>query len=720
MMIFVIRNNCQVQLWLFLIIFFLINNIYGIDNRKLILTNKLYDNNNINELYQLYQQYPENLIINYLHAKLLLDHNKPSYALYFVNISPDSYLKNDLIHQLLIYYYQQNNINSFNQYAILYSSLHNTQISDNETCGFDVSNLLIDHNSVIKTNIAWLTNNKLPKNCIDLSLIAYRLGKIDKLAIKQIINNLILYDNLSTYNQLALKFKLSNPIIHARSGTQNEYQLIYFIKKYSRDNINSLLKLLQNNLLSITSKQQLSNYLALQYALEQNFINANILFKFANNMNRSYNQNANTKQNINLSDTEYEWRTRTSLALMKWQEVIININSMPETIRHKDVWLYWLAKAYEHNQSVLTSIQNNHHRQIKYLKQISHNYSYYSILAQNELYLLASLNNIKSKNLNKQSHNITIMNDTDQYINDKIKIYKQQIRNHAAQYNDISYWQEKNWQSNDYNDDANYVKLLINLSAILDLYAVGVNNNCQQLIKIATFQWYYLSRILNNNGLMMMAMLANNAGYYDLSINAANKLDKYWLSLNFPNPFLITYMKYTNEWQLDNNYLLAISRQESRFNKNIVAFDGGLGLMQLMPNTVKYILQKSKYTKCDLLDSECNIMLGSWYINALYRQLGNYIYAIAGYNAGPNRAKRWQNNLNGLNNLLQIELIPINITRSYVQNVLTNKVIYDSFTNLSELNKSYPINLINPINQLTTIHANNNILYDDKTDVRKH
>ena len=61
-----------------------------------------------------------------------------------------------------------------------------------------------------------------------------------------------------------------------------------------------------------------------------------------------------------------------------------------------------------------------------------------------------------------------------------------------------------------------------------------------------------------------------------------------------------------------------------------------------------------------------------------------------------------------------MEMIPIQITRDYVQKVLTNKAIYDS--KLQGLNN---VNLLNYISSLSDAPQNLDILNDDMTDAGK-
>ena len=55
---------------------------------------------------------------------------------------------------------------------------------------------------------------------------------------------------------------------------------------------------------------------------------------------------------------------------------------------------------------------------------------------------------------------------------------------------------------------------------------------------------------------------------------------------------------------------------------------------------------------------------------------GHPVLATAGYNAGPNRAKRWQPDAQVLPADQYTEAIPILETRDYVKHVLTNAVHY--------------------------------------------
>ena len=131
----------------------------------------------------------------------------------------------------------------------------------------------------------------------------------------------------------------------------------------------------------------------------------------------------------------------------------------------------------------------------------------------------------------------------------------------------------------------------------------------------------------------------------------------------------------------------AVIRQESGFDQRAVSRVKAQGLMQLMPATAK-IVSKELGIKFDVgeltQNPSYNITLGSSYLHGLIGDFdGSYIAAIAGYNAGPGRIRRWIRD-NGdvrrgeVDVLDWIEQIPIGETRNYVQRVLEALYIYRS------------------------------------------
>ncbi|HEX2840258.1 lytic transglycosylase domain-containing protein [Hyphomicrobium sp.] len=131
--------------------------------------------------------------------------------------------------------------------------------------------------------------------------------------------------------------------------------------------------------------------------------------------------------------------------------------------------------------------------------------------------------------------------------------------------------------------------------------------------------------------------------------------------------------------------LLGLARQETEFNTLIVSGAGAKGLLQVMTVTAKHVCHDYKI-KCDidrlLKDPSYNAMMASAYVGDRMDDFsGSYVLTLAGYNAGPGRARQWIREFGDPRNpkvdpIDWIERIPIQETREYVAKVLANTQIY--------------------------------------------
>lgn len=140
----------------------------------------------------------------------------------------------------------------------------------------------------------------------------------------------------------------------------------------------------------------------------------------------------------------------------------------------------------------------------------------------------------------------------------------------------------------------------------------------------------------------------------------------------------------TPEQDAERALVLSIARQESEFNPNARSAAGARGLMQLMPATARRMARRErvKYSRKRLGDPAFNLRIGSALLGDLVRRYdGSYVLAIASYNAGTGRVRRWMRQ-NGdprdenVDVLDWIERIPIYETRNYVHRVLENLQVY--------------------------------------------
>ncbi len=185
---------------------------------------------------------------------------------------------------------------------------------------------------------------------------------------------------------------------------------------------------------------------------------------------------------------------------------------------------------------------------------------------------------------------------------------------------------------------------------------------------------------------VLAAKLSTDVGRYDFAIQISKQASyekRFYNKYNYP--IINTPKEINNKIMPNSEVVLAIIRQESEFDSDANSWAGARGMMQLMKYTAKIVAKQANlpYSISNLTrDPEYNIKLGSYYFNSLIEDYnGVYPFAIAAYNAGPNRVKTWRR-INGdpskgkLSYVNWIELIRFKETRNYVQRVLENINVY--------------------------------------------
>jgi soluble lytic murein transglycosylase len=181
----------------------------------------------------------------------------------------------------------------------------------------------------------------------------------------------------------------------------------------------------------------------------------------------------------------------------------------------------------------------------------------------------------------------------------------------------------------------------------------------------------------------LVAELARNLRRVDLAVMASKRSARQNIILVRESyPLVEPMLRMTTP---ETALVLALSRQESEFNQFAVSSAGARGLMQLMPATAKGVakdlklgFQQAKLTN----DATYNVQLGTHYLSGLLRNWdNNYVLALAAYNAGEARVRRWIQEWGDPRNssvdvIDWIELIPFSETRNYVQRVLEGVQIY--------------------------------------------
>ena len=152
--------------------------------------------------------------------------------------------------------------------------------------------------------------------------------------------------------------------------------------------------------------------------------------------------------------------------------------------------------------------------------------------------------------------------------------------------------------------------------------------------------------------------------------------------------------QYAAQFGIDENLVLAVIREESRFNPRTVSWAHARGLMQLIPQTgmnVARLIGIRPYYTSRLHDPDVNIKMGCYYLAQLLKRFkGNKVLAVAAYNGGPVRVEKWMRRWQALTGDVDmdefVESIPLAETRRYVQKVMKS---YNEYKRL--YTNKYPV-----------------------------
>ncbi len=127
------------------------------------------------------------------------------------------------------------------------------------------------------------------------------------------------------------------------------------------------------------------------------------------------------------------------------------------------------------------------------------------------------------------------------------------------------------------------------------------------------------------------------------------------------------------QWDVEPSLVAAMIYAESHFRDQTSHADAR-GLMQITPDTAKFIARKSRGTEFvleDLSDPDVNIAYGAFYLRYLLDLLDqNEVAALAAYNAGIGNVEEW----GGAD--LELEDIRFEETHDYVERVLEKQQSY--------------------------------------------
>jgi soluble lytic murein transglycosylase len=230
--------------------------------------------------------------------------------------------------------------------------------------------------------------------------------------------------------------------------------------------------------------------------------------------------------------------------------------------------------------------------------------------------------------------------------------------------------------------------LTVGSPALKELYQMGLARSAWE-----QWQWEFRNRVKPTpdeqltdgllrlgvgeylDGIFMLENLrirAQQTPDFQARFQELQKQPGYWYAL-YPLPYLTPVQRWSNKNDLNALLVLALMRQESRFQSKIRSVVGAVGLMQVMPETGAEIARQIGVQQYSLENVEDNIRFGTWYLDhthELYQ--GNTLYALASYNAGPGNLDSWLRRFPTQDQDIFIESIPFDETQNYVKKVMEN------------------------------------------------
>jgi len=341
-----------------------------------------------------------------------------------------------------------------------------------------------------------------------------------------------------------------------------------------------------------------------------------------NNFNREVLDYLDASYGLPFSAEEAEIYARQAIRFSSWESLIRAIDAMSVSQKQEDRWQYWLARASEQRGDA-----GSKHTAQEIFKRLAQGDDYHNLLAKD--HLGQSYNNIPN--------NVQPSNSDIQRLNQDIHFSRAfALRRVNAPDNYIN--REWNW-------------------AVRQAY------------------------LKHDDGLLLAAAKrATDMGWYDRAIYAADRTEnKHNYAYRYAMPHQSYVVSHSRNAGIDPAWAYGLMRQESRFVSHARSHVGAGGLMQIMPDTAKLVARQmgETYNPAALTDMNTNIRYGTFYLSMIQSQLSNSpVLATAGYNAGPNRARRWQPDVQPIAADQYTETIPLIETRDYVKHVMTNATHY--------------------------------------------
>jgi soluble lytic murein transglycosylase len=182
-----------------------------------------------------------------------------------------------------------------------------------------------------------------------------------------------------------------------------------------------------------------------------------------------------------------------------------------------------------------------------------------------------------------------------------------------------------------------------------------------------------IALVHNRMGNLRPGITAMRRAYPQFMAAGGDELPEEILRIIFPLEYWPLLKGNAQAKGLDPYIVAALAAQESTFDPEIRSSANAIGLMQIIPPTGRRLARQvgvRNFSERSLVNPEINVRLGMHYFAALVKEFGGYHFALAGYNAGEQRVRRWNAEAPGLPADEWIDNIPFPETQNYVKRIL--------------------------------------------------
>ncbi|MFN3603474.1 MAG: lytic transglycosylase domain-containing protein [Leptonema sp. (in: bacteria)] len=145
----------------------------------------------------------------------------------------------------------------------------------------------------------------------------------------------------------------------------------------------------------------------------------------------------------------------------------------------------------------------------------------------------------------------------------------------------------------------------------------------------------------------------------------------------YPRPYRNIVQNSSKRWNLEEDIIYALMRQESMFREDAISRSGAIGLLQIMPKTGVWLAEKLKRENYNLFKPDDSIDLGAKFFSDLLRSYGNdFHWAAIAYNGGPGNLRKWKNKYYTGDFFYFLEILPSEESRNYVRKTYQNYLNY--------------------------------------------